>query len=120
MSQLKRFFSPPVADAIVSAGEKSILAPHRREICYVFVDLRGFTAFTDAAEPEEVAGGAARLPRRDGRAHHRARGHGRPLRRRRHPDLLQRSDAGARAGQARGRDGAGDAAAASPRCARVG
>jgi adenylate cyclase len=28
--------------------------PHRREICYVFVDLRGFTAFTDSAEPEEV------------------------------------------------------------------
>jgi adenylate cyclase len=28
--------------------------PHRREICYVFLDLRGFTAFTDAAEPEEV------------------------------------------------------------------
>ena len=54
LSQLKRFFSPAVADAIVSAGEKSILAPHRREICYVFVDLRGFTAFTDSAEPEEV------------------------------------------------------------------
>ena len=43
-----------VADAIISAGEKSILSPHRREICYVFVDLRGFTAFTDAVEPEEV------------------------------------------------------------------
>ena len=54
LSQLKRFFSPPVADAIVSAGENSILALHRREICYVFVDLRGFTAFTDSAEPEEV------------------------------------------------------------------
>lgn len=54
LSQLKRFFSPAVADAIVSAGEKSILAPHRREISYVFVDLRGFTAFTDSAEPEEV------------------------------------------------------------------
>jgi adenylate cyclase len=54
MSALKRFFSPPVADAIVTAGEKSILAPHRREISYVFVDLRGFTAFTDSAEPEEV------------------------------------------------------------------
>jgi class 3 adenylate cyclase/CheY-like chemotaxis protein len=56
LSQLKRFFSPAVADAIVSAGEKSILAPHRREISYVFVDLRGFTAFTDSAEPEEVEG----------------------------------------------------------------
>jgi len=54
LSQLKRFFAPAVADAIVSAGEQSILAPHRREICYLFVDLRGFTAFTDAAEPEEV------------------------------------------------------------------
>jgi class 3 adenylate cyclase len=54
LSQLKRFFSPTVADAIVSAGENSILAPHRREICYVFADLRGFTAFTDSAEPEEV------------------------------------------------------------------
>jgi len=56
LAQLKRFFSPAVADAIVSAGEKSILSPHRREISYVFIDLRGFTAFTDAAEPEEVEG----------------------------------------------------------------
>src|SRR5208283_5338660 len=55
MEQLKRFFSPHVADAIVSAGERSILAAHRREISYVFVDLRGFTAFTDSAGPEEVA-----------------------------------------------------------------
>jgi len=54
LSQLKRFFAPAVADAIVSAGEQSILAPHRRDICYVFVDMRGFTAFTDSAEPEEV------------------------------------------------------------------
>ena len=38
----------------MNVGEKSILTPHRREICYVFVDLRGFTAFTDAVEPEEV------------------------------------------------------------------
>lgn len=54
MKELKRFFAPAVADAILSADEKSILAPHRREIAYVFVDLRGFTAFTDSAEPEEV------------------------------------------------------------------
>jgi class 3 adenylate cyclase len=54
MSELKRFFSPAVADAILSSGGQTILAPHRREICYVFVDLRGFTAFTDSAEPEEV------------------------------------------------------------------
>jgi len=54
LSQLKRFFSPKVAEAIINAGESSILAPHRREICYVFADLRGFTSFTDRAEPEEV------------------------------------------------------------------
>jgi class 3 adenylate cyclase len=54
LSQLKRFFSPKVADAIVTAGEGSILAPHRREISYVFADLRGFTAFTDHSQPEEV------------------------------------------------------------------
>jgi len=54
LSQLKRFFSPKVVDAIINAGEGSILAPHRREICYVFADLRGFTSFTDRAEPEEV------------------------------------------------------------------
>jgi class 3 adenylate cyclase len=54
LGRLKRFFAPSVADAIVAAGEQSILAPHRREITYVFLDLRGFTAFTDSAEPEEV------------------------------------------------------------------
>src|SRR5205823_2504639 len=54
LSQLKRFFSPAVADAIISAGEKSILSPHRREISYVFVYLRGFPAYTDSGEPEEV------------------------------------------------------------------
>ena len=54
LGRLKQFFSGPVADAIVSAGEASLLAPHRRELCCVFIDLRGFTAFTDGAEPEEV------------------------------------------------------------------
>jgi class 3 adenylate cyclase/CheY-like chemotaxis protein len=54
MARLKRFFARPVVEAILASSEQTILAPHRREICYVFVDLRGFTAFTDAAEPEEV------------------------------------------------------------------
>lgn len=54
LGRLKQFFSAPVADAIVSAGERSLLAPHRRDVCCVFIDLRGFTAFTDSAEPEEV------------------------------------------------------------------
>jgi len=53
LSRLKRFFSPRVAEAIVAGGEE-MLAPHRREITAVFLDLRGFTAFTDRADPEEV------------------------------------------------------------------
>jgi len=54
LGRLRGFFSAPVAEAIVSAGEKSLLAPHRRDICAAFVDIRGFTTFTDTAEPEEV------------------------------------------------------------------
>jgi len=53
LGRLKRFFSKPVAEAIVAGGE-DILEPHRREITAVFLDLRGFTAFTDRADPEEV------------------------------------------------------------------
>jgi len=53
LGRLKRFFSRQVAEAIVAGGE-DLLAPHRREITAVFLDLRGFTAFTDRADPEEV------------------------------------------------------------------
>lgn len=53
LAQMKRFFSPPVADAIVAGGAE-MLEPHRREITAVFLDLRGFTAFTDRADPDEV------------------------------------------------------------------
>ena len=54
LSRLKRFFSPQLADAIVAGGEAALLQAHRREISVVFIDLRGFTSFTDRAEPEEV------------------------------------------------------------------
>ena len=53
LGRLKRFFSPQLAEAIVAGGE-DMLKTHRREISVVFIDLRGFTAFTDQAEPEEV------------------------------------------------------------------
>ena len=53
LSRLKRFFSRAVAEAIVAGGEE-MLKPHRREITAVFLDLRGFTAFTDRADPDEV------------------------------------------------------------------
>ena len=42
-----------MAEAIVAGGEE-MLEPHRREITAVFLDLRGFTAFTDRADPDEV------------------------------------------------------------------
>ena len=53
LAQMKRFFSPPVAEAII-AGGADVLEPHRTEITAVFLDLRGFTAFTDRAAPDEV------------------------------------------------------------------
>jgi class 3 adenylate cyclase len=55
MSRLKRFFSPQLADAIVAGGAADPLRPHRREISVVFLDLRGFTAFAEMSEPEEVS-----------------------------------------------------------------
>jgi adenylate cyclase len=54
LSRMKRFFSRAVAEAIVAPGGEALLEPHRREITAVFLDLRGFTAFTDRADPDEV------------------------------------------------------------------
>ena len=60
MGQLKRFLSPQIAELIVSgaAGGSAgdLLKIHRREITVVFLDMRGFTAFTETADPEEVMG----------------------------------------------------------------
>jgi class 3 adenylate cyclase/CheY-like chemotaxis protein len=56
VSRLKRFLSPQVAELLVSSGEDNILKTHRRDITVVFCDLRGFTAMTETAEPEEVMG----------------------------------------------------------------
>ena len=54
LGRLKRFFSPALAEAIVGGGADDPLKSHRREIVVVFLDLRGFTAFAESAEPEEV------------------------------------------------------------------
>jgi adenylate cyclase len=56
VGRLKRFFSPQLAEAIVDGGADDPLKSHRREITVVFLDLRGFTAFTETADPEEVMG----------------------------------------------------------------
>jgi adenylate cyclase len=50
---LKRFLAPQLAELIVSQGDERVLESHR-DIVVVFCDLRGYTAFTETAEPEEV------------------------------------------------------------------
>jgi adenylate cyclase len=54
VGRLKRFLAPQLAELIVSQDNEKILESHRREIVVVFCDLRGYTAFAETAEPEEV------------------------------------------------------------------
>jgi class 3 adenylate cyclase len=54
LARLKSFFSPQLAEAIAAGQADELLKTHRREITVEFFDLRGFTAFTESAEPEEV------------------------------------------------------------------
>ncbi|NND00782.1 MAG: HAMP domain-containing protein [Gammaproteobacteria bacterium] len=54
VSALKRYFSPHLAELIVSSGEENMTESHRREITVVFCDLRNFSAFSSLAEPEEA------------------------------------------------------------------
>ena len=54
VGRLKRFLAPQLAEMIVSTGDESILELHRRDIVVVVCDLRGFTAFAETSEPEEV------------------------------------------------------------------
>ena len=54
MGRLRRFLSPQIAAAVLASGDESVLESHRRDIAVVFCDVRGFTAFAETAEPEEV------------------------------------------------------------------
>ena len=56
LERLKRFFSPQLANLIVSGEADDPLKTHRCELTVVYLDLRGFTAFAETAEPEEVMG----------------------------------------------------------------
>ena len=89
LTMLRRFVSPQLAEAIANGGE-SILASHRREITVLFCDLRGFTSFSETAEPEEVMAVLREFPRCRGADDLRLRRHHRPVHRRRHARVLQR------------------------------
>ena len=54
VGRLRRFLAPQLAQAIVSAGDDKMLENHRREVVAVFCDLRGFTAFSETSEPEDI------------------------------------------------------------------
>ncbi len=54
VGRLRQFLSPQVAELVLSSGDETLLQSHRREVTVVFCDLRGFTAFAEIAEPEEV------------------------------------------------------------------
>ena len=54
MGRLRRFLPPQVADLIVSSGNEKQLQSHRRDITALFCDLRGFTGFSESADPEDV------------------------------------------------------------------
>jgi adenylate cyclase len=54
VGRLKHFLPPQIAELIISSGDERVLESHRREVTVVFCDLRGFTAFAETAEPEEV------------------------------------------------------------------
>ncbi len=54
MGKFQRFLSPQIAKAILEDENSDPFKTHRREVTVAFIDLRGFTAFSDSAEPEEV------------------------------------------------------------------
>jgi adenylate cyclase len=56
VGRLRRFLPAQLADLIITSGDESFLNGHRREITVVCCELRGFTAFAETAEPEDVWG----------------------------------------------------------------
>ncbi|MBV8937813.1 MAG: response regulator, partial [Alphaproteobacteria bacterium] len=54
MGRLKQFLAPQIAETIISSGGEAILDTHRRDIVVLFCDMRGFTAFSETAEPEDI------------------------------------------------------------------
>ena len=71
LRRLRRFLSPQLSEAIVSSGDDSIFASHRREVAMLFADLRGWTSFVDTVEPEELMRVLGEFHEKVGRLVHR-------------------------------------------------
>jgi adenylate cyclase len=56
IARLKQFLSPQVAELVEGSNREAMLDSHRGEVVVLFCDLRGFTGFAGAAEPDEVMG----------------------------------------------------------------
>ncbi len=54
LGRLRRFLSPQIADVVVSTEDEQLLESHRREVAVLFCDLRGYSAFAESVEPEEL------------------------------------------------------------------
>ena len=54
VGRLRRYLAPQIAELVLASGDDHVLETRRREITVAFCDLRGFTAFAETAEPEEV------------------------------------------------------------------
>jgi len=74
VNRLRRFLSPQLVDLVIDSGDEAFLGSHRREIVVVFCDLRGFTPFAEASEPEEVMGVLAEYHQALGELIHRYEG----------------------------------------------
>jgi adenylate cyclase len=56
IARLKRFLAPQVAELVERAGQDALLDSQRAVVVVVFCDLRGFTAFSAKAAPDEIMG----------------------------------------------------------------
>ena len=111
LGRLKRFFSPQLAELIIRGGADDPLKTHRREVTVVFLDLRGFTAFAETSEPEELMGVLREYHAEMGKLILDLRGDPGAVHGRRDDDLLQRSPADAGRRGTRRADGGGHAGA---------
>ncbi|MGQ0846327.1 MAG: response regulator [Sporichthyaceae bacterium] len=61
IGRLRRYLSPQVAELVLSGADDTVTRSHRSQVAVLFADLRGFTAFSEQAEPEEVMNVLARF-----------------------------------------------------------